>query len=89
MRSQKGNLAQPGRQRCRQSVFTDGPAQNTDGGDADLDGRQKTGGFVGQCQRRLSAGAAIIGQFLQTRFSGGDNGDLGHRENAIEQNQQQ
>ena len=47
MRGQKGELAQPSRQRRRQGVFTDGPAQDTDRGDADLDGRQETRRFAG------------------------------------------
>ena len=75
---------QPHRQRARQSRFTHDTVEHADGGDADLDRRQKTGGVFAQFDSGGSTAVALIDEFLQPGLAGGDQGNLGHGKQAIE-----
>ena len=55
--------------------------------DADLDGGQEAGRFLGEGEGGLSLGGAPGGERLEAGLAGGNDGDLGHREHPIGEQQ--
>ncbi len=69
--------------------LAEGAGQHRDDRDADLHGGEQARRVGLQFECRLGAGAALGGARLQPRRPGRDEGDLGHREKAVHQDQQQ
>ena len=87
VRLDQGNAGERCGQRVSQRGFTDCPAQDADGGDADLNRGQEAGRFLMQGEGGFGAQAAIVGKVLQPRFARGNDGHFRHGENAIDKNQ--
>ena len=80
---------QPDFQRIGQRRLSDRTAQDADGRDSDLDRRQEPRRLVVQRERELRARGPVICQAPQAHFPGRHHRDFGHREHAVQQNQDQ
>ena len=79
---------QPAGQGLRQRRAAEGTGENADQGDADLHGGEEAAGIVGKPQRSRRAVAALLDELLQPGPPRGHECQFGHREEAVEQDQQ-
>ena len=66
----------------------EGARKDADQRDADLHAGQEAAGILGQPDGRRGPLAALVGQQLQPRGAGRDDGQFGHRQKAVDQRQQ-
>ena len=62
----------------------EGAGQDADEGDADLDRGQEPARILHENQGRAGAGAALLGHGLEAGAAGGDDGEFGKSEDAVE-----
>ena len=72
-----------------QAVATECAGEDADQGDADLHRGEEAAGVVRQVERGLRARIARLGAPLQADLSGGGDGEFGHREDSIGDDQQE
>ena len=82
LRQPRGNVG-------RQRGLAESAARDADHRDADLDRREEVAGVVGKLERRAGGGVPFFVKLLQARFPGGHDGHLGHREKAVDEEQEQ
>jgi len=73
--------------RLGQHGLADDAIEDADRGDADLHGRHEAGWILSQCQRRRRTAVATLGSGLQARAARGDERDLRHRKQSVENDQ--
>jgi hypothetical protein len=72
-----------------QRGFPKSTGEDGDQGDTDLHGREQARGIRFQFERRLSAAVASLGERHQARLPRRDQRDLGHRKDAVHDDQQE
>ena len=78
---------QPLRQSCAQGRARKGAREHADERDADLDGGEEAAGIIGQAHRGLGAFAALIAEDFEACGTGGDNRELGHGKQTVDDGQ--
>ena len=83
MGREPGNLPDhPGERRGERRAAECG-GDDADEGDADLHGREKGVGRLGELEGETGARVAGIGELAEFGFAGGDDGDLRHGKNTV------
>src|SRR5215469_732442 len=72
-----------------QGGLSKGAGEDRNQGDADLHGREKSRRIGFQLDRRLSAWVTGLGERYQARLARRDERDLGHRKDAVDEDQQE
>src|SRR5699024_5722889 len=89
MRGNTGDLREQGGKWTGKGGTAKSTVDDSDERDANLDGREKPVRIVCQLHRDHGTGIAIIGAFLKSWLASRNDGKLGHREQAIEQDQKE
>jgi len=87
--SQDRNKAQEFLQPFRERGAAENSRQGRGGGKADLNGSQHARRIVGEREGNLRSWPPFLGQAFQVRAARGDDGKLGHGEEAVEHEQRQ